>query len=109
MLVAYPNGFNYNIASDSGRNSETYHARDRLREAGCFWSGSKWDCSESMVDALGIEKMVRVTHTTCHESETSWENQTWCKSSKAVVGNYIDVFCGRCDSRSNRRILEIVG
>lgn len=104
MLRAYKRNTNdvtYYVSSD--RSGETYPRRDQFKRVGAKWDGHHWIVDEEQRLALNIPKMVWVRVQPCHGDDKHLVLET-----KAIVGQTVDSFCGMCDSRSYRKVLEVL-
>lgn len=93
----------YTLRSDY--SYETYQRRGSFKRAGARWvSNIGWQVTEQQRRDLGIERIVRVRVSECHESPKF----TMIPESQAVIGSRVDAFCGMCDSHYSATVLEIV-
>lgn len=96
MIYAYRNveqPNTYRLQSEKSR--ETYHRRQAFKDAGATWDGRHWIVDNGQRQALGIERMMRVSG---HDSTCGLEETALVPESHAVVGERISHFCGHCDS-----------
>lgn len=104
-IVAIPNrdGTYY---LDPYAPSDTYHARDRIKDAGGRWDGRHWIVTDEQRVALGFERLLWVMAEGCHIPAPE---RFLVRESKAVSGSYFDGFCSRCDSHARLKIMAVLG
>lgn len=104
-IVAIPNrdGTYY---LDPYTPSDTYHARERIKDAGGRWDGRHWIVTDDQRQALGFERLLWVMAEGCHIPAPE---RFLVRESKAVSWSYFDGFCSLCDSHARLKITAVLG
>ncbi len=93
MIQAWPlDDGRYRLSSLN--HSETYHKRDKIKQAGGQWDGKSWVVPVEALEIVGARKMVRaVAAAHCHESECEiWVTEDELRAGQKRLG------CGLCDT-----------